>query len=68
MTFYVLGFQYLGASYTAAISAISPATGTFFAFVFLKEHLKFLNCIGLTVNIIFIIVLGLSNNNGDSKK
>ncbi|HDR7001225.1 TPA: DMT family transporter [Bacillus cereus] len=67
MTFYVLGIQYLGASYTAAISAICPATGAFFAFVFLKERLIFLNWIGLTISIIFIMVLGLSNNNGDSK-
>lgn len=67
MTFYVLGVQYLGASYTAAISAICPAMGAFFAFVFLKERLKFFNWIGLTISIIFIMVLGLSNNNGDSK-
>ncbi|HDR7712791.1 TPA: hypothetical protein QCX89_004869 [Bacillus cereus] len=33
----------------------------------MKERLKFLNWIGLTISIIFIIVLGLSNNNGDSK-
>lgn len=67
MTFYVLGVQYLGASYTAAISAICPAIGAFFAFIFLKERLKLFNWIGLTISIISIMVLGLSNNNGDSQ-
>ncbi|WP_144489510.1 DMT family transporter [Bacillus thuringiensis] len=66
MTFYVLGVQHLGASYTAAISAICPAMGAFFSFVFLKERLKFLNWIGLIISIFFIMILGLSNNNGDS--
>ncbi|MBJ8025937.1 DMT family transporter [Bacillus cereus] len=66
MTFYVLGVQYLGASYTAAISAICPAMGAFFAFLFLKERLRLFNWIGLTTSMIFIMVLGLSTN-GDAK-
>ncbi|MED2037645.1 DMT family transporter [Bacillus wiedmannii] len=67
MTCYVLGVQFLGASYTAAISAICPAIGAFFAFIFLKERLSFINWIGLTISIIFIMILGLFNNSGCSK-
>ncbi|MFD3450484.1 DMT family transporter [Microbacteriaceae bacterium 4G12] len=61
MTFYVLAVKYIGASYTASISAIYPAIGAFFAFVFLKERLSIRGWIGLAISIFFIFILGYSS-------
>lgn len=60
MTFYVLAVKYIGASYTAAISAIYPAVGAFFAFMFLKERLHSWNWLGLIVSITGITILGFT--------
>jgi len=62
MTFYVLAVKYIGASYTAAISAVYPAVGAFFAFVFLKDRLRSWNWLGLIISIAFIIVLGFTGD------
>lgn len=58
MTGYVLAIQYIGAAYTAIISALFPAVGAFFSFIFLKEKLKFYQIIGLVVSISGVILLG----------
>ncbi|PGB00923.1 DMT family transporter [Bacillus toyonensis] len=62
MTFYVLAVKYIGASYTAAISAIYPAVGAFFAFMFLKERLRSWNWLGLVISISSIIILGFTGD------
>lgn len=61
MTCYVLAVKYIGASYTASISAVYPAVGAFFAFLWLKDKLSIRNWIGLFVSILFIFILGYSN-------
>ncbi|CAM4064746.1 lic-1 operon protein [Bacillus manliponensis] len=60
MTCYVLAVKYIGASYTAAISAIYPAIGAFFAFLFLKDRLRLPNWIGLVISIVSIFLLGFT--------
>ncbi len=60
MTFYVLAVKYIGASYTAAISAIYPAVGAFFAFIFLKERLRSWNWLGLIISMAGITILGFT--------
>lgn len=60
MTFYVLAVKYIGASYTAAISAIYPASRSFFAFMFLKERLRSWNWLGLIVSMAGITILGFA--------
>ncbi|MEI4829877.1 DMT family transporter [Bacillus sp. FJAT-53711] len=62
MTFYVLAVKYIGASYTAAISAVYPAIGAFLAFIFLKDRLRLSNWFGLLISIVFIIILGFTGD------
>ena len=38
MAAYLLAINYIGPGYTASISAIYPAVGAFFAYIFLKEN------------------------------
>ncbi|MDN3018071.1 DMT family transporter [Paenibacillus sp. BSR1-1] len=61
MTCYVLAVKYIGASYTASISAVYPAVGALFAFLWLKDKLSIRNWIGLFVSILFIFILGYSS-------
>ncbi|WP_223594877.1 DMT family transporter [Neobacillus bataviensis] len=61
MTCYVLAVKYIGASYTASISAVYPAVGALFAFLWLKDKLSVRNWIGLFVSILFIFILGYSS-------
>lgn len=58
MAAYLLAINYIGAGYTASISAIYPAAGAFFAYVFLKEKLSLRGWMGLNLSIIAIIILG----------
>ena len=55
---YLLSISYLGAGYTASISAIYPAVGAFFAYIFLKDKLSIRGWIGLFLSILAIIILG----------
>ena len=66
MTFYVLAVKYIGASYTASISAIYPAIGALFAYIFLKDRLTLKNCLGLFISILFIFLLGYSSGEFNS--
>ncbi|MDG4657600.1 DMT family transporter [Ectobacillus antri] len=61
MTGYVLAVKYIGASYTASISAVYPAIGALFAFIFLKDKLGLRSWFGLLISIGFIFFLGYSN-------
>lgn len=55
---YLLAISYLGAGYTASISAVYPAVGAFFSYIFLKEKLSIKGWIGLSISILSIIILG----------
>lgn len=60
MTGYVLSIKYIGAAYTAIISALFPAVGAFLSYLLLKEKMKSYQMIGLAVSIIGVIILGYS--------
>ena len=62
MTFYVLGVQKIGASFTATISSIFPAVGALFAFLILRDKLSLKNWVGLLISIGFTIALSYSGN------
>lgn len=67
MTGYVLSIKYIGASYTAIISALYPAIGAFLSFVFLKEKMKKYQMVGLAISILGVIALGYTPGGGDVK-
>ncbi len=58
MAAYLLAINYIGAGYTASISAIYPAMGALFAYIFLKDKLGARGFLGLILSIIAIIILG----------
>lgn len=58
MTGYVLSIKYIGAAYTAIISALFPAVGAFLSYLFLKEKMKIYQMIGLAFSIGGVIILG----------
>ena len=58
MTGYVFAIKYLGASYTAMLSALYPAPGTFFAYVFLKEKMNGRQMGGLFLSVAGMMILG----------
>lgn len=60
MAAYLLAIKYIGAGYTASISAIYPAVGAFWAYVFLKEKLSKRAFLGLALSIFSVIILGYS--------
>lgn len=63
MAAYLMAINYIGAGYTASISAIYPAMGAFFAYVFLKEKLNKSGWLGLSLSILSIIIIGYSPGN-----
>lgn len=60
MTGYVLSIKYIGAAYTAIISALFPAVGAFLSYLFLKEKMKIYQMLGLAFSIGGVIILGYS--------
>lgn len=58
MTGYLLAINYIGPSYTAIISSLYPAMGALLSYIFLKEKMRPISIIGLTVSILGIILLG----------
>lgn len=60
MTGYVFAIRYLGASYTAMISALFPALGAFLSYIFLKERMRRSQLIGFWVSVCGMVVLGYS--------
>ena len=61
MSGYVIAIDNIGPGYTAIISTLYPAVGTFLAFVFLKERMKPGQIIALLVALAGIIVMGFSS-------
>ncbi|WP_164525406.1 DMT family transporter [Siminovitchia acidinfaciens] len=57
MTFYFLGIQYAGVTYTASIASIFPGIGALLAFFFLKEKMYGRTWFGVILNIIGVIIL-----------
>ncbi len=62
MAGYLLAINYIGSGYTASISAIYPAVGAFFSYIFLKEKLSIKGWIGLSLSILAVIILGYTPN------
>ena len=60
MASYLLAIKYIGAGYTASISAIYPAIGAFWSYLFLKENLSKRGFLGLILSIVAVIILGYS--------
>ena len=58
MSGYVAAINFIGPAYTAIISAMFPALGAFFAFIFLKEKMKPIQIFGLGTSILGVIILG----------
>lgn len=59
---YLLAVKYIGVGYTASISSIYPAIGSFWAYLFLKEKLNKNAFIGLSIIILSVIILGYSSD------
>lgn len=58
MMAYMFAITNIGASYTASISAMYPAAGAFFSYLFLKIKLSKKGWLGLFLSILSIIILG----------
>lgn len=58
MTCYLLSIKYIGAAYTASITAIFPGVGALLAFIFLKEKMNTRVWVGIALSIIGVITLG----------
>lgn len=58
MTGYVFSIKYIGAAYTAVISALFPGVGALLAYLILKEKMTISQLIALAVSIIGVIGLG----------
>ena len=67
MAAYLMAIKYIGAGYTASISAIYLALGSFWAYLFLKEKLNKKAFIGLILSIFSVIMLGYSPYNISNK-
>lgn len=67
MSGYVAAINYIGPAYTAIISAMFPAMGSFLSYIFLKEKMKPIQIAGLIVSILGIIVLGYTPGGGEVK-
>ncbi|MHC5268665.1 DMT family transporter [Enterococcus sp. LJL98] len=64
MTGYVLSIKYIGAAYTAIISALFPAVGAFLSYMILKEKMTKIQMVGLSVSILGVIILGYTPGEG----
>jgi len=61
MSGFILSIYFIGPSYTAIISSMYPAVGSFLSFLFLKEKVTKKNIIGLSLAMIATIFLGLTS-------
>lgn len=57
---YLIAISNIGPGYTAAISAMYPAAGAFFSYIFLGVKLSKKGWLGLSMSIVSIIILGYS--------
>ncbi|HIT89052.1 MAG TPA: DMT family transporter [Candidatus Merdenecus merdavium] len=67
MSGYVTAIHLIGPAYTAIISALFPALGALFAYIFLKEKMKISQIVGLLVSIGGVIIMGYSPSSGNIK-
>lgn len=65
MTGYVFAIRYLGASYTAMVSAMFPALGAFLSWIFLKERLKKVQLAGFGLSVLGMVLLGYFVRGGE---
>lgn len=63
MTGYVFAIRFLGASYTAMISALFPAFGALASRLFLGERLKKIQIAGMAVSVLGLLLLGTATQN-----
>lgn len=68
MSGYVAAIHYIGPAYTAIISALFPALGTFLSYVFLKDKMKPIQLCGLAVSILGVIVMGYTPGGGEQAR
>lgn len=61
MSGYLFAIKYIGSAYTATISAMYPAIGALFGYLFLKDKLSKKGMLGLALAIISTILLGFTS-------
>ena len=61
MSAYVVAVHYAGPALTAAVSALFPAVGSLLARIFLKERLRKIQALGLSVSVAGVALLGLGS-------
>lgn len=64
MTGYVFAIKYLGATYTAMISAMFPALGSFLSHIFLKERMKKYQMAGFLISVCAMAAMGYAPGGG----
>lgn len=60
MSGFMMSIYFIGPSYTAIITSMYPAVGSFLSFIFLKEKVTIKNIMGLSLAIIATTFLGLT--------
>lgn len=65
MTGYVFAIKYLGPTYTAMISAMFPALGSFLSHIFLKENMTKVQMAGFFTSIAAMAVMGYAPQGGE---
>jgi drug/metabolite transporter (DMT)-like permease len=68
MTCYLLGINYIGATFTASISSLFPAIGALLAFIFLKERIGPRAWFGIVLSITGVIILSYMPSSGSSNE
>lgn len=58
---YIMSINYLGSSLSSAGSAIYPAIGALFAFIFLKRKMKKHSIVGLVIAMLAIALMGMGS-------
>lgn len=64
MTCYLLALQHAGASLATSVSAFYPAIGAFLSLLFLREHLRGYQLLGLLLSVIATALLGIGAGEG----
>ena len=68
MTCYLLGINYIGATYTASISSLFPGIGALLAFIFLKERIGPRTWLGIVLSITGVIIISYMPSTGSSNQ
>lgn len=61
MSGYLFAIQYIGSAYTATISALYPAIGALFGYLFLKDKLSHKGIFGLVLAVFSTILIGFTS-------